>query len=210
MKGHVLEFWIDFVSPTSYFTLLEIKQVIALAEWPIDLRFRSLRIDPDAPADYEKSTIDVLREKMKITQGEAEDLLSPIVAQAKTLGLDFDFDRARGGNTLDAHRLLHFCPHDSTQLEVAELLFRAHFEKGKLMSERPVLQEVAEFAGFGAHEIARFLDSEELTDAVLQDESQAHERGIDSIPTLVINGNLTPLGETPVAQLIADLHRNTD
>ena len=55
-------------------------------------------------------------------------------------GLDFRFDRARGGNTFDAHRLIHLAAAHGRQDAVKERLMRAYFTEGEPIADPATLR----------------------------------------------------------------------
>jgi len=54
----------------------------------------------------------------------SQDRLSALAAQD---GLDFHFEKAKRGNTFDAHRLLHYAHEVGLQDQLKERLFVAYF-----------------------------------------------------------------------------------
>jgi len=56
--------------------------------------------------------------------------------RAAANGLQFRFDLIRGGNTFDAHRLLHLAKDHGLQPEMKERLMRATFTEGLPIADR--------------------------------------------------------------------------
>ena len=54
-------------------------------------------------------------------------------------GLDFRFDLARGGNTFDAHRLVHLAEAHGLQDAMKERLMRAYLTEGELIGDPATL-----------------------------------------------------------------------
>ena len=54
-------------------------------------------------------------------------------------GIEFRFDRSRGGNTFDAHRLIHLGEAHGIQDTVEERLFRALLHRGEPIGDPEVL-----------------------------------------------------------------------
>jgi hypothetical protein len=70
--------WMDFGCPWSRISLHELERAIAVVGEPVDVRFHSLRLDADAPADYGKTTIENLCEHLSIDVVEAERMLQVV------------------------------------------------------------------------------------------------------------------------------------
>ncbi len=109
-------------------------------------------------------------------------------SRAAEVGVVFDFDRVRLGNTFDAHRLAQAARETPHEHALVQGLFGAYFAEGRLLSDPEVLRDVA--AGAGLDEV--------LTDKVLAgdlyaaryalDEAAAQELGVTGVPYFLING----------------------
>jgi predicted DsbA family dithiol-disulfide isomerase len=103
-------------------------------------------------------------------------------------GVVLRFDRARPGNTFDAHRLLHLAAEKGMQADVKERLLRAAFTKGAAIGDRDVLIGLAAEAGLDADEVRTMLETDRFADDVRADERRAAELGITSVPFFVMGG----------------------
>ena len=116
-------------------------------------------------------------------------------------GLDFRFDRARPGNTFDAHRLLHLAHAHGKQAEMKERLFQAYMHEGRSIADHDVLLELATEVGLDRDRVAAVLASDELGEAVRSDETLARELGINGVPFFVIAGRYGVSGAQPAEVL---------
>ncbi|MEN9992483.1 MAG: hypothetical protein RLY83_53 [Actinomycetota bacterium] len=196
-----LELWIDIGCPWSRMLLVEIDQALKEFNSPIEITFRALRIDPDGVDDYGQTTIEHLVAALGISEDEAEGMLKNVIDEGKSYGLEFNFRIARGGNSMNAHRLIKHAHTNGTQLEVARELFEAHFAQGKLISSKEVLNEVAE----KFHLSSGFLDSDEYVHDVLDDEAKAKTKQITNTPTGIINGKHFFEGLKPASIILSHL-----
>ncbi len=69
--------------------------------------------------------------KYRIPVAEAEAMVERVTRVGDDAGVDFRFDRARAGNTFDAHRLLHLGLERGVQDAVKERLMAATFTEGR-------------------------------------------------------------------------------
>ena len=102
-------------------------------------------------------------------------------------GLEFRFDIARGGNTFDAHRLLHLAAAHGRQHELKERLMRAYLGEGELMSDHAALTRLALEAGLPEDEVRDTLATDRFADEVREDEATARGLGISAVPFFVID-----------------------
>ena len=177
-----VQFWFDFGCPYSRMSLVELCRYVDGHDIDLNVEMRSLRLDPDAPADYGKTTVENLCDHLGITEAEALAMLQSVVDTGKTVGVEFDFRRARGANTFDAHRLLKLAVRHGVHLKFAELVFTAHFERGLLISDHDVLVKLAVEAGLEADESRRVLAGDVFAVAVAEDETTAARGGIERTP----------------------------
>lgn len=187
MGDRVLEMWLDFGCPWSRISLVELTRVLAVLDTRTNVRIHSVRLDPDAPTDYGHTTIEHLCADLNISVNQAEQMLESVVEGGARASVRFDFHRARGGSSFDAHRVLHLAHRYDKQIDLALAVFRAHFEEGLLISNHNVLHTLATDVGLPSDAVRALLTGDAYARDVLTDESTAAERGIERTPHLVIN-----------------------
>jgi predicted DsbA family dithiol-disulfide isomerase len=201
-----VEVWIDVVCPWSRLTLIELDRTIAENNLSAIVRLRSFRIDPSADsADYGKTTIEHLTQKLNISAAEAHKMLEKIVQAGAQRNVRFNFDTARGGNTFDSHRLIQAANNYGLSLPVALAISKAHFEDGKLPAEEGLLVEIARQVGLPEPAIIEFDTTNTFGDAVIADEELAKKSNIESRPTMFISGELAFVGLPDQIELQAAL-----
>ena len=82
----------------------------------------------------------------------AEELHVEMTERAAGEGLDFRFDLARGGNTFDAHRLIHLAATYGHQAAAKERLMRAYFTEGEAIADPETLIRLVAEVGVDADE----------------------------------------------------------
>ena len=75
----------------------------------MEVVWRAFELDPSAPRERDTSISNAerLAKKYGTSREQAEAMLARMTDTAAADGLDFHFERMRGGNTFDAHRVLH-------------------------------------------------------------------------------------------------------
>ena len=206
-----VEIWSDVVCPWCYIGKRRFER--ALAQSPardaVQLVWRSFELDPAAPpsgrlqGDYG----DRLARKYGVSRAEAQRMLDTMTAAAAEEGLHVDFDIATGGNTFDAHRLLHLALQRGVQDPLKERLDRATFGEGLAVSEHDALVPLAVEIGLDEAEVRDVLTSDRYADAVRADEAQAAAYRISGVPFFVVDGRYGVSGAQP-SELIAEvLHK---
>src|SRR5687768_1496619 len=69
----------------------------------LEVTWRSFELDPQAPRERTVGQAEHLAEKYGTTVERACEMQANVTQAAAAEGLDFHFERARSGNTFDAH-----------------------------------------------------------------------------------------------------------
>jgi predicted DsbA family dithiol-disulfide isomerase len=154
-----VEIWSDIACPWCYVGKRRFEAALAGFEGRDDVRvtWRSFELDPTAPPERPHDGTTHLAEKYGTTRDEALGMQRHMAETAAGEGLDFRFDRARGGNTFDAHRLLHLAAAHELQDAMKERLMRAYLTEGELMSDRDALARLAAEVGLPQDELGEML-----------------------------------------------------
>jgi predicted DsbA family dithiol-disulfide isomerase len=199
-----VEIWSDIACPWCYIGKRRFEQALAQFEHADEVRltWRSFELDPDAPAERTGDRAERLAEKYGITVELAREKEQELVAVAAGEGLEFRFDIARSGETLDAHRVVHLAAEHGLADAMKERLLRAYFTEGQLMSDEQTLVRLAVEVGLPAEQVSAALEDERYAAQVRDDERTAGELGIRAVPTFVVNRELGVSGAQPPEALL--------
>jgi predicted DsbA family dithiol-disulfide isomerase len=194
-----VEIWSDIACPWCAVGKRRFERALAGFEHrdEVTVTFRSFELDPDAPAARESSSAEHLATKYGTSLEQAQAMNQRMTETAAEDGLDFRFDRARGGNTFDAHRLLHLAAAHGRQHELKERLMRAYLGEGELMSDHAALTRLAVEAGLPEDEVRDTLATDRFAADVREDEATAHGLGISAVPFFVIDRRFGLAGAQP-------------
>jgi predicted DsbA family dithiol-disulfide isomerase len=196
-----VEIWSDVVCPWCYIGKRRFEA--ALARFPqrsqVEFVWRSFELDPHAVASTQVQGDygDRLAAKYGRSRAQAQQMLDDMTATAATEGLDFRFDLATGGNTFDAHRLLHLAQERGLQDPLKERLDAATFGQGLSVSDHDALTALAVEVGLDEAEVREVLGSDRYADAVRADEARAQAYGISGVPFFVVDGRYGVSGAQP-------------
>ena len=185
-----VEIWSDVACPWCYIGKRRFD--VALAQFDhrdaVEVRYRSFELDPAAPAFCELAYLDHLMAKYRIPMAEADAMIDRMIEAGAQNGVVLRFDKAKAGNTFDAHRVLHLAAERGLQAELKERLLRATFTKGLAVADPDVLLETATDAGLDAEEVRAVITSDAYAADVRADERRAADLGITSVPFVVMDG----------------------
>jgi predicted DsbA family dithiol-disulfide isomerase len=184
-----VEIWSDIACPWCYVGKRRFEAALAAFEHRDDVRvtWRSFELDPTAPRERDGDGAAHLAEKYGTSREQALAMQRSMTEVAAAEGLQFRFDLARGGNTFDAHRLLHLAAEHEAQDALKERLMRAYLTEGELIGDAAVLERLATGVGLPANEVRDLLAGDRYADEVRDDERAAMSLGIHAVPFFVVD-----------------------
>lgn len=199
-----IEVWSDFVCPFCYIGKRHLEMALENYEnrHEVEVIFKSFELSPNAKKKYEGNIHEIIAAKYGISLEQATASNNRIVAQAKSIGLNYNFDTLMPTNTLDAHRLLQYAKAKGHMNALAEEIFKAYFVDAKDISNHELLANLASEVGMDKNEVLGVLNSDHFTDEVRADERLAQENNISSVPHFMINGQYAVSGAQPPEVLL--------
>ncbi|OLM32818.1 FrnE protein [Pseudonocardia sp. Ae717_Ps2] len=201
-----LEIWSDVVCPWCAIGRARLETALSgfAHRDEVTLRWRSFELDPTAPREQPGDRAEHLAAKYGVSVAAARRMEEQVTATAAADGLEFRFDRARHGNTVDAHRLLHHAwatGGSGLQDTLKGRLLRASFTDGEPIGDPEALARIAMAAGLDDGGVRAVLGSDRYLDDVRADEDMARRLGITSVPFLVVDDRYGVAGAQPVDAL---------
>jgi predicted DsbA family dithiol-disulfide isomerase len=194
-----VEIWSDIACPWCYVGKRRFEAALAAFEHRDDVTvtWRSFELDPAALRERGVDGATHLAEKYGTSREEALAMHARMTEVAAGEGLDFRFDLARGGNTFDAHRLVHLAAAHGRQDAMKERLMRAYLTEGEPIGDPAALERVAIDAGLPADEVRELLAGDRFAAEVRDDERTAHALGIHAVPFFVVDRAMGAAGAQP-------------
>jgi len=199
-----VEIWSDIACPWCYIGKRRFEAAQERFEHrdEVTVVWRSFELDPEAPAERQGSLAEHLADKYGMSVEQASASQAQLTETAAGEGLEFHFERARGGNTFAGHRLVHLAHAHGLQDAMKERLLRAYFSEGELMSDPATLVRLGTEVGLPGDEIEQMLSGETYTSEVRDDERTAAALGISAVPTFVVDRALGASGAHPPEALL--------
>lgn len=194
-----IEIWSDVVCPWCFIGKRRLESALAHFDHRDDVtvRWRSFELDPGAPSERTEPLEEHLAAKYGMSLAQARDFQRQMTEQAAGEGLGFRLDRARPGNSFDAHRLLHLAADREVQDAVKERFLAAYLCEGEPVAEPETLARLAGEAGLDRDEAREILAGDAYADAVRADEATARQLGISGVPFFVFDRAFAVSGAQP-------------
>lgn len=204
-----IEIWSDIACPWCYIGKRRFEGALEQFEHAdqVEVTWRSFELDPHAPARRPVGVVEHLAAKYGQTPAAAKAMVDHMEGVAAGEGLEYHLEETQGGNTFDAHRLLHLGHDRGRQHELKEELLRSYFTGGRPVADRGALADAAVAAGLDRAEAEAVLDTDAYAEAVRADEEQAYELGISAVPFFVIDRTFGVPGAQTADVLLGALRR---
>jgi predicted DsbA family dithiol-disulfide isomerase len=178
----------------------------------VQVRWRSFELDPNAPSHRSLSGAEHLAAKYGMTLADARSRLESMNELAAAEGLDFDLAHTQGGNTFDAHRLIHlgYSKDARTGGATKEALLKSYFTDLQPIGEADVVAKAGIEAGLDANEVTELIASDLYAGAVRHDEADAARLGCTGVPFFVFDRAFAVPGAQDVETFLIALRRAWD
>ncbi|MBM7580937.1 DsbA family oxidoreductase [Jeotgalibacillus terrae] len=194
-----IEVWSDYVCPFCYIGKRKLEHALNNFEHKdqVEVVYRSFQLDPDAPKNASEDTVSALAKKYGMSYDQAVDMTNNVVAQAKEVGLDYDFSKMKRTNTQDAHRLTHFAAEHGKDGVLTEKLLSAYFLESKHIGDHDQLVAIAEEAGLNGEKAREVLESDQYAAEMNADIQKAAQIGVSGVPFFVLENKYAISGAQP-------------
>jgi predicted DsbA family dithiol-disulfide isomerase len=194
-----IEIWSDIACPWCYVGKRRFEAALDAFEHrhEVTVTWRSFELNPSAPRERGVDSAGHLAEKYGMTREQAHASQQTLADVAAADGLDMRFDLARGGNTFDAHRLVHLAEAHGVQDAMTERLMRAYFTEGELIGDADALARLALDVGLPEDEVREVLATDRYAAEVRDDERTAASLGIHAVPFIAVDRRIGAAGARP-------------
>jgi predicted DsbA family dithiol-disulfide isomerase len=163
----------------------------------VDIHFQPFELNPQMPPEGE-NIVEHIGRKYGSSPEQSAATRAMIRDRAAETGFEMRMgDDSRIYNTFDAHRLLHWAEEHGKQAALKAALFDAYFTKQQNPGDAAVLADTAALVRLDRAEAAEVLASGRYAEEVRTAEELWRQRGINSVPAIVINDKYLVSGGQP-------------
>ena len=204
-----VEIWFDFVCPFCY--LGETKFEKALYEFEhkdkVELVFRSFRLNMGQRTTAGKDIHQIIAEKYGISYAEAKANNDHIAKAGREVGLNYNFDDMKLGDTETAHQIMQYAKKHRKDHELIMRYFKAYFEEGLNIGDPEELLRIAEDIGLDLTDLNHELANGSLKAEMLKDEAEAHSLRINGVPHFIFDRKYSISGAQDPKYFLAALNK---
>jgi predicted DsbA family dithiol-disulfide isomerase len=172
--------------------------------------WRPFQLNPDMPLDG-MDRQQYLNTKFG-SEESARSVYQNVEDEGKKNKIFFQFNKiTKTPNSFFSHKLLAYAHNKKKQTEVLELLFYKYFIEGEDIGNLDVLIKVSKDGDIYDEHIEKYIISEDDNESLLNEEKQAKNIGINSVPCFIFNKEIVVNGAQPTKnfiQIIDSLNKN--
>ena len=205
----VVEIWSDVMCPFCYIGKRQFEKALSHFEHKNEVKviWRSFELNPSVKTDTTLSVVQYLSTNKGIPLDEAKSMADYATNMAKSIDLEYHFEKAVVANSFKAHQFLHFSKEYGKQSEVEEALFKAYFTDGKNTDDTNVLLSLAVEIGLDSKKLKEALASGKFVKAVKADELKAKQLGINGVPFFYMNESIQLSGAQDSKEFLKELKK---
>lgn len=188
-----IDVWSDVVCPWCRLGQAHLEEALRREGIDAQIAFHAFELDPT----FERSEPLLASLARKFgSEARVRQAWARLNEMGARVGLRYEWDKAIGARTFDAHRVIHHAGLQGRDAAMHERITRAHFVEGLDVADHATLAKLA--AETGVDGAAEALASGAHADAVRADERAARELGIGGVPFFVLDGKLAVSGAQPI------------
>lgn len=209
MKKIQVEIWSDVVCPFCYIGKRNLENALHKfgSKYAVEIIWKSFQLDPDMVSKSDQSAYEYLAERYGRSMEWAQQAHERVIEMAKSVGLDFRFDKAKIANTFDAHRLIQLAKKHDRANEMEEVLFKSYFTDGKDISDISELVSLSKIVGLKSEDAEKVLQGSDFGNAVRKDFIEAQQLGVKGVPFFVFNRKYAVSGAQPAEEFLMILEK---
>ena len=199
-----IDVWSDILCPFCHLGRRHLELALEQFEHAdeVGVVWHSFQLDRNAEPVEEGSAVDRVAAKYGASREQMVAQHERMAQDAAAVGLDFQWERLRGGNSYDAHRLIHLARALGREDEVTERVMRAWYTEGEAIGDHETLVRLATGAGLEESVVRDLLAGDDHGIDVRTDLALAAQIGITSVPTFVLDQKYGVSGAQPVEVLL--------
>lgn len=203
--------WADFVCPFCYIGIKNLEQALKEKgyEWEdIEFEYKSFQLEPDATYVPNQTYQETLMERKNASAEDIQTMLDQITVMAERVGLHYDYSQMKLTDTFAAHRLFQYAKEEGKGYEYYEILYKAFFTKGALISDADFLLTVANELGLEQERAAAIIHNPaEYAEKVVREIQEASRMGAQGVPFFIFNEKYGLSGAQPVEIFVQVLNQ---
>ena len=184
-----IEVWSDFACPFCYIGKTRFDNALNKFEHKdqVEVIYKAYLLNPSAPKVMEGTAVEAFAKGHRVTPEQAKAKFKMFVDNAKSVGLDYNYDIIKMTNTLDAHRIAKWAEQFNKKELVTSRFMKAYFTDGLSLADHDTLLSLVEELGLDKELAKEVLDSNKFESDVRAEIEEGRSVGVRGVPFFVLN-----------------------
>lgn len=205
-----IEIWSDVMCPFCYIGKRNFEK--ALEQFTdkdkLQIEWKSFQLDSSIPEVQKDNYADYLVRTKGMGKPQVEGMLSNLTKNAKSAGLDYDFDKAVMVNSFKSHRVTQFAKTRGLGDEAEERFFKAFFTEGENIADDATLIKIGKEIGLTEENVKTALSDDKYLEMVQQDIQEARTVGVQGVPFFAFDRKYAVSGAQPPQAFLQTLEKS--
>ena len=205
-----IDIWSDIVCPWCYIGKRRFEQAVARFDHrdKLQVAHRAFMLNPQLAPGETVDREQMLMRKYHLTPEQVHTMHERLEQTAAADGLEYHLSGGVSGNSVHAHRLVHFAREHGRDDAMLERLYRAYFTERRSVFDVESLSTLAGEAGLDVTDARQTLSGTRFSEAVDADVNQARAFGASGVPFFVFAQRYYLSGAQPVDTFLDALNRS--
>jgi predicted DsbA family dithiol-disulfide isomerase len=179
-----IQIWSDIACPFCYIGIKQLEQALVHQGLKANecIELKAFELDPYAPVSTPLSIFELLANKYQTSVENIQRNNVHIEKMGEELGITLNIAQIKPTNTLKAHQVVSFAKTKNKSYETYMALFKAYFEDGLNIGLDENLYAITSTLFASKEEYLHVLQNDEYKFTVRQEEQEARNKGINSVP----------------------------
>ncbi len=184
-----IELWSDFACPFCYIGKTRFENALNKFEHKdqVQVIYKAYQLNPNAPKEMQGDAATAFASSHNMTKEQAKDRFDMFTKNAKTVGLEYNYDIIQMTNTFDAHRIAKYAYTVGKEAEVTARFMKAYFSEGLNLADPVTLLQLALEVGLDEKEVRAVLESDQYANNVKAQITEARLVGVQGVPFFVLD-----------------------
>lgn len=194
-----VEIWSDYACPFCYIGKRNFEGALDKFKGKddVEISYSSFQLNPYTRKTENADINSIIAKKYGITYEKSKEMNDGIVAKAKEVGLNYNFENLIPNNTADAHRLAKYAKSIDKEDVIVERLLKAYFVDSLDIGDINVLGDISLDVGINKIDVISMLEGNSYKDDVKAEREKAADLGVTSVPFFVFNNKYAVSGAQP-------------
>ncbi len=184
-----IELWSDFGCPFCYIGKTRFESALNkfAHKDQVEVVYKAYLLNPYAPKVMTTSPAEAFAKGHNMSEAQAKQRFQMFIDNAKTVGLNYNYDIIQMTNTYDAHRIAKYANTLGLEPQVTARYMKAYFTEGKNLADYDVLVSLSEEVGLDGAKVRKVLENNEYKEEVDFQIAEARQVGVQGVPFFVLN-----------------------